>query len=63
MIQQVGSSEFKSGNSGLVGASGNLRLTFKTLISGKTTLTLIYHRPWEADVKPLSTFVVTIYVK
>jgi inhibitor of cysteine peptidase len=63
MIQQVGSTEFKSGSPGLVGAGGTLILTFKVLKPGTTTLTLIYHRPWETDVKPLHSFTTTIIVK
>ena len=63
MIQQIGSTEFKSGNPGLVGAGGTLTLTFKTLKPGTTSLTLIYHRPWETDVKPLNSFTATIIVK
>jgi len=61
MIQQIGSTEFKSGNPGLVAAGGTL--TFKTLKPGTTSLTLIYHRPWETDVKPLQSFTTTIIVK
>jgi len=63
MLQQIGSTEFKSGNSGLVGAGGNLTLTFKALKPGTTNLTLIYHRPWETGVKPLQSFTATIIVK
>jgi inhibitor of cysteine peptidase len=63
MLQQVGEIEFKSSNPGLVGAGGTLTLTFTTLKAGTTTLTLAYHRPWELDVKPQSSFVVTVSVK
>ncbi|MGA2490020.1 MAG: protease inhibitor I42 family protein [Anaerolineales bacterium] len=63
MLQQVGEATFKSGNPGLVGAGGTLTLTFKTLRAGTTALELIYHRPWETDVKPLGTFVVNVTVK
>jgi inhibitor of cysteine peptidase len=63
MIQQVGSTDFKSGNPGLVGAGGTLTLTFKLLKPGTTVLTLIYHRPWETDVEPLHSYTITIIVK
>jgi inhibitor of cysteine peptidase len=63
MFQQVGETEFKSGNPGLVGAGGALTLTFKALKPGTTTLALIYHRPWETDVEPQSAFMVTVTVK
>lgn len=63
MFQQIGETEFKSGNPGLVGAGGTLTLTFKALKSGSATLTLVYHRPWETNVEPQSAFAVTVTVK
>ena len=65
MIQQVGETEFKSSNSnpGFAGAGGTLTLKFRALKVGTTSLTLVYHRPWETDVKPLSSFTTTITVK
>jgi inhibitor of cysteine peptidase len=63
MIQQVGSTEFKSSNTGLVGAGGTQTLVFKTLKAGTTNLTLIYHRPWETAVKPLQSFEMKIIVQ
>jgi inhibitor of cysteine peptidase len=63
MIQQVGESGFKSSNPGLIGSGGLLTLTFKTLKAGTTTLTLVYHRPWETDVKPQDTFTLPMVVK
>jgi inhibitor of cysteine peptidase len=63
MIQQVGEAEFQSSNPGLIGAGGTLTLKFKTLKVGTTSLTLVYHRPWETGVKPLSSFTTMITVK
>jgi inhibitor of cysteine peptidase len=63
LLQQVGETAFKSSNPGLIGAGGTLTLTFKALKPGKTTLTLIYHRPWEKNVAPQSTFLVTLAIK
>jgi inhibitor of cysteine peptidase len=63
MIQQVGSTEFKSSNTRLVGAGGTQTLVFKTLKAGMTNLTLVYHRPWENGVKPLRSFEIKIIVK
>lgn len=63
MFQQVGDPEFKSGNPGLIGSGGSLTLTFKTLKAGTTALTLVYHRPWETDVKPQDTFTVSVVVR
>ena len=63
IFQQVGDPEFKSSNPGLIGSGGSLTLIFKTLKTGTTTLMLVYHRPWETDVKPQDTFTVSVVVK
>jgi inhibitor of cysteine peptidase len=63
MLQQVGETQFKSSNPGSTGAGGTLTLTFKALRAGTSTLTLIYHRPWETDMEPQSTFAVTVVIK
>ncbi len=62
-VQQVGETEFRSGNPGLIGASGTLTLTFKALKPGRTNLTLVYHRPWETDVQPLGSFDITLFIQ
>jgi inhibitor of cysteine peptidase len=63
MLEQVGDPTFSSSDPGLVGSGGSLTLTFKALKTGTTTLTLVYHRPWETDVAPVDTFAVTVIVK
>ena len=63
ILKQEGEVEFKSSNPGLIGSGGIMTLTFKAQKAGTTTLNLIYHRPWETDVKPESAFSVTIIVK
>ena len=63
MLKQVGETTFKSSNPGLVGAGGILTLTYRTLKVGTTSLTLVYHRTWETDVKAQGTFMVTVNVK
>jgi len=63
LIQQVGEPEFKSSSPGLIGSGGSITLTFEILKAGTTTLNLVYHRPWETNVAPLSTFAVTIVAK
>jgi inhibitor of cysteine peptidase len=63
ILEQVGDPKFDSSNPALVGSGGSLTLTFKALKPGATTLTLIYHRPWETDVAPIDTFSVTVTVK
>jgi inhibitor of cysteine peptidase len=62
-LEQVGEPGFKGSNPGLIGSGGRLTLTFKALQAGTTTLTLVYHRPWETDVEPASTYIVTLVVK
>ena len=63
IIQQVGKTSFKSNNTGLVGAGGTLTLTFRVLKAGTTNLVLVYHRPWETNVQPASTFRITLNAK
>jgi inhibitor of cysteine peptidase len=63
MFQQVGEIQFQGSNPGLVGSGGTLTLTFATLQAGTAPLTLVYHRPWETNVAPQSTFTVTVIVK
>jgi inhibitor of cysteine peptidase len=63
MFAQVGEVQFTSSNPKLVGSGGTQTLTLKVLNAGTSTLTLIYHRPWEKNVQPLKTFTVTVTVK
>jgi len=63
MFEQVGEPAFNSSNPGLVGSGGTLTLIFKALKAGSSTLTLVYHRPWETGVDPIDTFTVTVIVK
>jgi inhibitor of cysteine peptidase len=62
-LEQVGEPEFKSSNPGLIGSGGSITLTFKSLKAGASTINLVYHRSWETDVAPLSTYSVTIASK
>jgi inhibitor of cysteine peptidase len=52
-----------TGSTPVVGAAGKEVLTFKAIKSGTSTLKLVYHRPWEKNVKPAKTFTVKITVK
>jgi inhibitor of cysteine peptidase len=63
ILEQVGEAAFESSNPSPVGAGGTLTLTFKALKPGVTTLTLFYHRSWEADVPPAETFTLQVTVK
>jgi inhibitor of cysteine peptidase len=63
MFIQVGDVQFSSSNPKLVSSGGTQTMTLRVLNTGTSTLTLIYHRPWEKDVQPLKTFTVTVTVK
>ena len=63
VLQQIGDAKFTSDNTARVGSGGSLTLVFKALEPGATSLVLVYHRPWEANVAPLDTFKVTVTVK
>lgn len=50
------SSQFEKASSERVGAGGESVFVFKPLRTGKTTISLVYKRPWEniaADVKTI----------
>jgi len=61
VVQQVGEMEFKP-SSELAGAPGTAIFRFKAVSPGQTTLTLIYHRPWEQNVPPAKTFSIQLTV-
>jgi inhibitor of cysteine peptidase len=63
MLEQVGDSVFQSNNPDMIGSDGILTMTFKALQGGTTTLTLVYHRPWETGVDPIDTFTVSVTIK
>jgi inhibitor of cysteine peptidase len=63
MFMQVGDVQFTSSDPKLVGSGGTQTLTLKVLNTGTSTLMLIYHRPWEKNVKPAKTFTITVTVK
>jgi len=50
-------------DSRLVGAGGKAEWSFDALSPGRTTLKLIYRRPFEKDVPPVKTFERTVVVK
>ena len=63
IIEQVGDTVFQSSNPDLVGSGGTLTMTFEGLKTGTSTLTLVYHRPWETGVDPIDTFEITVTIK
>ncbi len=50
----------KEAKQGVVGAGGVELSRFKTLKTGKTEITLVYKRPWEAEVLDQKVFTVNI---
>ena len=63
VLKQVESTtKFKS-DSNVIGSPGKMTLRFKAVGAGKTTLRLVYHRPWEKDAAPIKTYQAYIEVK
>jgi predicted secreted protein len=62
VLRQVGEIEFQP-ESSAIGAGGVQILRFEAVNSGKTSLKLVYHRPWEKNVKPLKTFSLQVIVR
>ena len=62
VLRQVGEAEFKQ-ESNALGAGGVQILRFEAVNAGKTTLKLVYHRPWEKDVEPLETYSLQVVVR
>jgi inhibitor of cysteine peptidase len=59
ILQQMGDPEFKS-DSTLVGAPGKQLIRFKVVAKGEGKLELVYHRPWEKNTPPVSTFSINV---
>lgn len=62
ILTQTGNAEMTP-YSNAIGAGGIINLNFKTVQKGEAKLTLVYHRPWETGVAPISTFEITVTVK
>jgi len=62
ILAQAGEPDFQP-QSHKIGAPGEQTLHFDTRKSGNTTLTLVYHRPWEKEVAPLETFSLRLMVR
>lgn len=64
VLSQMGEAEFRESpkeGEQMVGVGGTETFRFASA-TGETTLTLVYHRPWEKDVEPLETFTVQVVV-
>ena len=65
LLTQLGEVEFRQApaeGKPVTGAGGTETFRFAAA-TGETTLTLVYHRPWEEDVEPLETFTVQVVVR
>lgn len=62
MLQQQGDYQYTTSGS-QVGAGGIFIFSFKAAVPGTTKLRLIYHRPFEKNVKPLRTNDVTVIIR
>jgi inhibitor of cysteine peptidase len=61
MLELVGS-EYKAGESKLIGAGGVEVWTFRAVGAGKTLISFKYVRPWEKDIPPAREVTFTIVV-
>ena len=62
VMRQVGEIEFES-ESDAIGAGGVQIIRFEVVNAGQTSLTLVYHRPWETDVEPLDAFSIKVIAR
>ncbi|MCD6594415.1 protease inhibitor I42 family protein [bacterium] len=61
LLHRIKESEFEP-ESNLIGAPGTQTLAFRTVNTGRESLELVYHRPWEKGKEPIKTFSITIEV-
>ena len=61
ILRQIGKPAFRP-DSETLGASGAQILRFRAVGQGRTTLRLVYHRPWE-EAEPERTFSVEVVVR
>lgn len=61
ILRQVGD-QFQP-ESSAPGAGGVQTLSFEAVNSGKTSLKLVYHKPWEKNVEPLKIFSIEVIVR
>lgn len=62
ILRQAGETKFQP-QSSAIGAGGVQTLSFEAVNAGKTSLKLVYHRPWEKNVELLKNFSIQIVVK
>jgi predicted secreted protein/Tol biopolymer transport system component len=65
ILQQKGEAVFIPADTGempLAGGGGQQVLRFKAIRTGRTTLKLIYHRPWEQGLEPLQSYSLEVLI-
>lgn len=62
VLEQEGEPAFTP-ESDKVGAGGVQVFRFHAATTGRTTLRMVYHRPWEEEVEPLETWSVEVVVR
>ncbi len=63
ILKQVGQTEYNSSSSTpMPGQGGTQTLRFQAIAPGKTTLKLIYHRPFEPNTPPIQTYTIQVIV-
>lgn len=62
VLKQEGEIEYKT-ESDLIGSEGIQIIEFESVKKGETEVKLVYHRPWEKDVKPNKVYTVKIEVR
>jgi len=64
VLKQLGQTEYKPASSSpMPGAGGTQILRFEAVAPGTTTLTLIYHRPFETNAVPAKTFTIKVIIE
>jgi len=61
-VLEQGETEYEA-SSKAIGAGGTETLQFKAVRAGEVALRLVYHRPWEKDVKPAKTYALKVVVR
>jgi len=59
VLRQVGKAEFVP-DKNMPGSPGKMILRFEVVGDGSSSLNLLYHRPWEKDVTPASSFAIQV---
>ena len=63
VLKQAGNTAKFKADTDLTGSPGKVTLRFKAVGPGKTTLKLIYRRPWEKDIAPIKAYQADVVVK